>query len=528
MKVCSVPEIRQSDKLAIEKFHIPAEILMELAGHAVCDVIRREFGITGKKFAVLCGPGNNGGDGFVVARHLHAGGAEVVAFLVADESKYRGESVKNFEILRRFPVEIVNIASARQIVNRLQQADAIIDALLGTGLDRNVDGLLVKVIDAINSSGKTVFSVDIPSGVNGNTGMAMGHAVKADYTVTFGLPKIGNLFYPGFELGGKLFVSPISYPRSVSESSTLKIALSPVIPLPERKANSNKFSYGPALVIAGAANYFWAPHASAYSFLKSGGGYVHLACPASIASSVAKKGREVVIQPMEETQDGSISLTNKNKLLELAEKMKIVVVGPGLSLNPETQRLVRELVLGIDKPLIIDGDGLTAIAVKPEILLRRKAPTVLTPHTGELSRITGIKSEQIEQNRIDTVQQTAARLHSYIVLKGPRTLVGCPDGRVFINTSGSTGGKAGMATAGSGDVLNGTMAAMYCLELDIEAAVTTGVMVHGLAGDIAAEKQGADGMTAQDILNSLPAAVKFYRAFNADLAANYCGTLQVI
>jgi len=178
--------------------------------------------------------------------------------------------------------------------------------------------------------------------------------------------------------------------------------------------------------------------------------------------------------------------------------------------------------------VVIDGDGLTAIAAKPEILSKRPAPTILTPHTGELSRITGIKAEEIEHNRIDILQQTAAKLKSYIAFKGSRTLVGCPDGRIFINTSGSTGGKAGMATAGSGDVLNGTIAAMYCLGLDIEHAVLAGVMIHGLAGDIAAEKQGPDGMTAQDILNSLPAAVKFYRGFNTDLAENYCGTLQVI
>ncbi|HXY75031.1 MAG TPA: NAD(P)H-hydrate dehydratase, partial [Dehalococcoidales bacterium] len=520
MKVCRVGEIRHLDRQAIEDYGIPAEILMENAGHAVCDVIRRETGIAGKKFVVLCGPGNNGGDGFVVARHLHAGGADVTVLIVADRTKYRGESLKNLEILTRFPLKIIDATSVRQIANQIKQADILIDALLGTGLDRNVAGLLAGAIAGINNSGKPVFSVDIPSGVNGNNGMTMGTAVKADYTITFGLPKIGNLFYPGFELGGKLFVSPISYPKSISESTELKIELTPAIPLPERKANSNKFSYGPALVIAGAANYFWAPHASTYSFLKSGGGYVHLACPTSIAASVAKKGQEVVIQPMAETETGSISLENKAKLLELAEKMKIVVIGPGLSLNPETQQLVRELVTSIEKPVVIDGDGLTAIAAKPEILSKRHAPTILTPHTGELSRITGIKSEEIEHNRIDILQQTAAKLNSYIAFKGSRTLVGCPDGRIFINTSGSTGGKAGMATAGSGDVLNGTIAATYCLGLNIEHAVLVGVMVHGLAGDIAAEKQGPDGMTAQDILNSLPAAVKFYRGFNADLAEN--------
>jgi hydroxyethylthiazole kinase-like uncharacterized protein yjeF len=198
MKVCRVREIRHLDRLAIENFHIPAEILMENAGRAVCDVVRDEIGIAGKKFAVLCGPGNNGGDGFVVARHLHAGGADVTVMILAERNKYRGESLKNLEILKLFPLEIIDVTSTRQLATRIHKSDAVIDALLGTGLDRNVQGLLAKAIEAINKSGKPVFAVDIPSGVNGDNGRVMGNAVKANYTITFGLPKIGNLFYPGF------------------------------------------------------------------------------------------------------------------------------------------------------------------------------------------------------------------------------------------------------------------------------------------------------------------------------------------
>ena len=453
MKVCRVAEIRELDRQPMQEYSIPGEILMENAGEAVYHGIRREFGTDGKKFAVLCGPGNNGGDGFVVARHLHAAGAPVTVLILADRERYHGEAKKNLEILSHFPLPIKDITSVRQLRPVLQNADVVIDALLGTGLDRNVEGLLKEAINLVNRSGKKVFAIDIPSGVNGNTGQVMGTAVKADCTITFGLPKVGNLLYPGYGQGGKLFLAPISYPKALSDSGTLKVELAEPVPLPERRADTSKMDYGPVLVIAGAANYFWAPHASAYSFLKAGGGYVYLACPASIASAVAKKGREVVIQPQKETLSGSIALANAERLLDLSERMRMVVMGPGLSLNEETQELVRLLAQKIQKPLLIDGDGITAIAVKPKLISERKAPTVLTPHTGEMARITGRERQAIEADRVSALQETCTQLKVYIVLKGPHSLVGSPDGAVHISVSGATGGKAGMATAGSGDVL---------------------------------------------------------------------------
>jgi NAD(P)H-hydrate epimerase len=528
MKVCNVKEIRELDRRTIEEYGVPAEILMENAGEAAYNVIRKECGIDGKRFAVFCGPGNNGGDGFVVARHLHAAGADVRVFILADRSKYRGEARKNLDILSKFPVAIMDVKSARQLTTTLRATDIVIDALLGTGIDRPVEGIMRQAIDAVNKSGRKVFAIDIPSGVNGDNGQIMGKAVKVNCTITFGLPKVGNLLYPGYGQGGKLFISHLSYPRPLSTAPELAVELAPPIPLPERQADTNKFSYGPVLVIAGAANYFWAPHASAYSFLKAGGGYVFLACPESITASVAKKGREVVIQPMRETDTGSIALSNKKRLLELAQRMRMVVMGPGLSLDEETQQLARELAAEIDKPLLIDGDGITAIAKDREIVTRRKAPTVLTPHTGEMGRITGKDRTEIENNRIEVLQQTATILNSYIVLKGPHSLIGCPDGRVFINVSGATGGRAGMATAGSGDVLNGTIAAMYCLGFNLEEAARTGVFVHGLSGDLGANKKGADGMTAQDILDTLPEAVRYYRQNIKEITKDYYGTVCMI
>ncbi len=221
-------------------------------------------------------------------------------------------------------------------------------------------------------------------------------------------------------------------------------------------------------------------------------------------------------------------MVNKEALLKLAEKMRMVVIGPGLSLDKETQELTLALVKEIEKPLLIDGDGLTAIAGNTQIITKRKAATILTPHMGEMSRLTGMAKPEIEKDKVSVLQTTAQMMNAYIVLKGAHSLIGCPDGRVFINTSSDTEGKSGMATAGSGDVLNGTIAAMFCLGLSIEEAVRTGVFTHGLAGDLAAKKKGPDGMTAQDILNTLPYAVQYYRKNLDEISATYYQTAYII
>lgn len=528
MKVCRVAEIRELDRRAVKEYGIPAAILMENAGNAVYRVIRQEVTVKGKRFLVLCGPGNNGGDGFVVARLLQTNGADVNVYSLADFSVYRNEAKQNLEILQRFPVKITATASPARIKAAIKSADYIVDALLGTGVDRPVAGILQKVIAAVNASGKTVFAVDIPSGINGDTGQEMGISVKAVHTVTFGLPKVGNLVYPGYGRGGKLHVSHISFPTTLTDAATLQVEVPVPAALPPRWANANKFDYGPALVIAGAAHYYWAPFASAYSFLKTGGGYVYLACPESLVKSISRRGREIVFQPQAETQSGSLAYRNKKALLELAQRMRFVIIGPGLSVDDETQQLVRELISEIETPLLIDGDGITAVARQPEILLKRRAPTVLTPHTGEMSRLTGQTRLQIEADRVVSLQAAARQFNAVIVLKGAHSLIGFPDGRVNINLSGTTGGEAGMATAGAGDVLNGTIAAMYCLGLEMDEAVTTGVFLHGLSGDLASQTKGPDGMVAQDILDSLPLAVKSYRENYGDLAFHYAHQMNVV
>ncbi len=520
MKVSTVSEMRELDRKAIEEFGIAANLLMENAGQAVYFAILNEFGVKGKRFVVFCGPGHNGGDGLVVARKLHSSGGDVKVFILGDPDRFEGAARANFNIASRLPIEMRRIASAEETEAAIAHCDGIVDAILGTGLTREVTGLYRDVIERINGSGKTVFSVDIPSGVHGDTGKVMGVAVKADVTVTFGLPKIGNVLFPGYDLGGKLYVSHISFPPRMYEADALKVEISPPVEIPPRDRDGHKGDFGEVLFVVGAAGYFGAPYFSALSFLKAGGGYARLSAPRSIVPFIGSKGSEIVFHPQAETEAGSIALQNKPALLELAGRVDMVIVGPGLSLDPETQRLVRELTAEVDKPLLIDGDGITAVCQDLGVVKGRRAATILTPHLGEMSRLTGQSVRAIDDDKVGVLQHTAAALNAAIVLKGAHSLIGHPDGRVFVNMSGN----CGMATAGSGDVLTGAIAAMFGLGLPLEIAVRQGVFVHGLAGDLAAEDKGEDGITAQDILDYLPAAMKMIRhGLSEALQERYAG-----
>jgi hydroxyethylthiazole kinase-like uncharacterized protein yjeF len=520
MKVSTVSEMRELDRRAIEEFGVAAELLMENAGQAVYFALLNEFGIEGKRFVVFCGLGNNGGDGLVVARKLHSSGGSVKVFVLGDPGRFKGAAKTSADIVSRLPIEVRQIESAEEAQTEVAHCNCIVDAILGTGLTREVTGLYRDVIERINGSGKTVFSIDIPSGVHGDTGKAMGAAVRADVTVTFGLPKIGNMLFPGYDLGGKLYVSHISFPPIMYDADTLKVEISPPTELPPRGKDGHKGDFGQALFIAGAAGYFGAPYLSALSFLKAGGGYSRLAAPRSIVPFIASKGSEIVFVPQVETDSGSIALQNKPALLELSERMDMVILGPGLSLDSETQQLVRELTAETNKPLLIDGDGITAVCQDLGIVKERQAETILTPHLGEMSRLTGTSVREIDANKVDVLQRTAAELNATVVLKGAHSLIGYPDGRVFINMSGNPG----MATAGSGDVLTGTIAAMFGLGLPLSTSVRQGVFAHGLAGDLAAEDWGEDGITAQDILDYLPPAMKMIRqGLNEALRERYAG-----
>ena len=525
MKVCSVEEMRKLDELAIKEYGISHEILMENAGNAVYFLILSKLGVNGKNFVVVCGTGNNGGDGLVVARKIFSSGGKVKVFIVGNLEKLKGSAKINYERVTKMGIEVYNIKNDSDLTffsQAIHNCDIIIDAIFGTGLSREIKGIYEKVIKIMNKSGKIIVSVDIPSGINGNNGKVMGVAVKATYTVTFGLPKLGNLLYPGYEYCGHLYVSHISFPPQLYNADFIKVEINEPIELPPRLKWGHKGTFGKLLVIAGAKNYYGAPYFSAMSFLKAGGGYSKLAAPKSIIPYIATKGSEIVFIPLEETNEGTISLINKEKILELSKTVDIVIIGPGLSLNDETQELVRQLVKEIDKPLIIDGDGITAVSTNLKVVKTRKNTTILTPHLGEMSRITKMPISEIDENKVEVLRKTTKELNSIIVLKGAHTLIGYPDGKIYINMTGNSG----MATAGSGDVLTGTIAAMYGIGLNIEDAVRIGVFIHGLAGDIAASKKGEDGITAQDILESLPYAMKYYREKFDEIKEKY--TIKVI
>jgi NAD(P)H-hydrate epimerase len=524
MKVSRVVEMRAMDGAAMTTYGIPEVLLMENAGLAVTTVLAQTFGIAGKFFVICCGVGNNGGDGLVIARQLHARGARVHVYILGDASKFRGAALVNWQIVSRLSLPVVTELSMPALQQDLADCDVVIDAIFGTGLGRQVSGVYGEVIALINASGTPVLSVDIPSGVHGDTGQVMGTAVQAHYTVTFGLPKIGNLLYPGYALGGTLYVSHISFPPALYTAETLTLALNHPPALPPRARTAHKGSVGDGLFIAGARNYFGAPMLAALAFLKGGGGYSRLAAPASMLPFLAVRGSEVVLLPQQETDAGSIALANKPALLELAARVDMVVLGPGVSLHADTQQLVRELVREVLQPLLLDGDGITAVCQDLDLLRQRQSLTVLTPHLGEMGRLTALRPADIEANKVEILQHTARDLQAIIVLKGAHSLIGFPDGRVWINMTGNPG----MATAGSGDVLTGAIAAMHGLGLAISEAVRLGVYVHGLAGDLAAAQLGEDGMTAQDILAALPEAVKALReGLPAALQQRYAGALVV-
>lgn len=503
------------DQQAIQQYGIVEEVLMENAGLAAYRVLSESIGIAGRRFLIVCGVGNNGGDGLVVARKIYSGGGLPDVRILSDPAGYKGAARTNFNIVSRLGLSVQTMGDAEDI--DVQDCDAIVDAIFGTGLARPVEGRYRDVIKRINDSDKSVLSLDIPSGVAGDTGQIMGIAVKADRTVTFGLPKIGNLVYPGCGRGGRLHVTHISFPPELYRSDAITVAVNEPPDLPARDPAGHKGSFGNVLFIAGAAAYFGAPYFSAFAFLRAGGGYARLAAPRSIVPVIAQQGSEIVFHPQKETPEGSIALENNTALMDLARTVDMVVMGPGLSLNTETRKLILALAAAINVPLLLDGDGITAVSGDPDCLRQRKFPTIFTPHLGEMARLTGLSIDEIAADPVKIIRRTAKDLAGIIILKGPHSLIGFPDGRVRINMSGN----AGMATAGSGDVLAGTIAAMVGLGIPAEDAASKGVFLHGLAGDLAADQIGQDGMTARDILDFLPLALKTDREWAASLENPY-------
>jgi NAD(P)H-hydrate epimerase len=506
--------MRSFDERAVSRHGIAEAILMENAGLAVHNVLRSQYGARGVAYVVACGFGNNGGDGFVVARKLLSAGARVHVLVFGDPTKYAGAAGANWDMLRACGVSHAVHPSIDVAREAFCSCDVIVDALLGTGLTRDVTGELAACIHAMHEAAKPIVSVDIPSGIDGDTGQVRGVAVRATHTVTFGLPKRGNVLYPGAAYNGRLWVTHISFPPALVEDPAVTVHLQAPPPLPPRSPYGHKGSFGDVLVIAGAASYYGAPSFSALAHLRAGGGYARLAAPRSVTAGLGAHASELVLLPQDETREGSISHDCLDALVNLAAGVDFVILGPGVSLHEETQQLIRDLTARIAKPLLIDGDGLTAIARSPALLATRTAPTVVTPHPGEMARLTDMSVRDVVADPITTTQHHARTWNASIVLKGAHSLIAHPNGAAYVNPTGN----AGMATAGSGDVLTGTITAMAGLGLGFEDAVRAGVFIHGLAGDLAAEAIGQDGMTARDVLGHLPAAVKAYRERYEEIA----------
>jgi NAD(P)H-hydrate epimerase len=524
MKLVTVSQASDMDRTAMEDYSIPDLLLMENAASAACRVFKSNFVIEDSNFLILCGSGNNGGDGLALARLLYSEGGAPLVLLTGEPGSLSGSALQNYNILKNYPIEIIHNFTHERLNKEIKEADIIVDALLGTGLNRVISGELYKTIELINTSERSKISLDIPSGINGNTGQIMGISVNADITISFGALKPGNIVYPGFSYNGKIYLSRISFPPEIYDSEEFLMEINLCEPLPPRDETGHKKSFGKILIISGAGTYYGAPVFAASAVLKCGGGFSRLASPESMIPVLASSIPESVFLPMKETSGQSLSLSNLGRLKEEALLSDTVIIGPGLSLNSETGELICQFIEWYDGFLIIDGDAISAIAGKPELLKGKSRIPVLTPHLGEMSRLCDLSVSDIQKNPINILKNCARHYQSMIIMKGAHSMIGFPDGRIYINTTGNSG----MGTSGSGDILTGIIGAFSGLGLSDAEAVKSAVFVHGAAGDLTSEKLGKDGMTARDILENLPLTVKKYREEYDQFIADYSNRIGII
>ncbi len=510
MYLVNAGEMKEIEKITIENYKVPPEILMENAGINVVISMQRELGsLIFKRIAVFCGGGNNGGDGFVIARHLLSEGAYAVIFFTGEKEKLSQESLKNYEMAEKYGIPIISIKSLNDIEKFKQEiflSDIIVDALIGTGIKQNIKGFLASLITFINTTGKYIVSVDLPSGVDADTGDIKGVAIYADLTITFGLPKIGITIFPGLECTGKLVYADINFPSKLLSMPRKNVLVTSeiVIPLlPLRPLNANKGNFGPILIVGGSTGLDGAVTLTAKAALKAGAGIVNVCVPKSLYDSVKSRSEETIVTPLDEN-NGFLSMKSIEKILKLSEKAKIVVIGPGIGRDKETQQLVRELIRKIQKPLIIDADGLNAIAEDKKCLNNLQKDVILTPHIGEMSRLAEKKIEDIIKDKISIVKDFIKNYKVNVLLKDGRSMVVDTDKNVYINTTGNSG----MATPGSGDVLSGIIASFMAHNLiNVHAAIIANY-IHGLAGDLLLENISEEGIIASDIIEYIPRAIK--------------------
>ncbi|PLX74509.1 MAG: bifunctional ADP-dependent NAD(P)H-hydrate dehydratase/NAD(P)H-hydrate epimerase [Desulfuromonas sp.] len=508
MNLLTAKQMRELDRTAIEEWGVPGLVLMENAGKATVDQIVENFApFFPGPVTIFAGKGNNGGDGYVIARHLMNRGWEVALLVLAEPGQVGGDAGTNLDILVKSGADIEYAADIDAFDEQLDaylETGLIVDALFGTGLSSEVEGIYAKAVDWINASSAPVVAVDIPSGIDATTGQVLGCAVLADLTVTFASAKVGQVVYPAVEFVGDLIVADIGIPKQLSDRLNIDHlfinAEAAQILLPARPARGHKGTFGHLLLLAGSTGKSGAAALAAEGGLRAGAGLATLACPEHLNPIFETKLTEVMTAPLPEV-DGMISMQAIPDIEQLCADKSTLAIGPGLGTGREISSLVSHLVRECPLPMVIDADGLTALVDHLDQLKERQALTILTPHPGEMARMTGLSIAEVEADRLTVARDFATRYNVILVLKGARTVVAEPGGSVFVNGSGNPS----LACGGTGDVLTGVIAGLLGQQISPVAAVLLGVYLHGRAADRLFETQGRAGILATDLLREIPA-----------------------
>ena len=515
MKIVSAAEMREIDRATSERFGVPSLTLMENAGSAVAEFVLSRYPAA-KRIGVICGKGNNGGDGFVVVRKLREAGREVQVVLLAERPELRGDAA---EMFAKLPLKTLFVGTPEELkqARAVFEADVLIDAILGTGFRPPVSVLYASAIAALNASNAPVVAIDIPSGADADVmGEQTGSVARANTVVTFTAPRPAHVF--GNLTTGPTIIAPIGSPDKAIQSSLNLNLITPreVSPLiGPRPRNSNKGMYGYVLVVGGSVGKAGAAAMAGFSALRAGAGLVTVATPNSVLPTVAGFHPELMTEPVEETGDGTISIHALDLLESLAENKTVLAIGPGISRNEETSEVVRKIVTESNIPIVLDADGLNAFEGRAKDFKRggrldngenaEKSVLVLTPHPGEMARLTGLSVPAIQRDRINVARSFAREHNVILVLKGDRAIVASPTGEAWVNPTGNPG----MATGGTGDILTGMVAGLIAQNpTRLPEGVIAAVYLHGLAGDIASETMGEHSLVATDLLGALPEAFR--------------------
>jgi hydroxyethylthiazole kinase-like uncharacterized protein yjeF len=506
IRLASGEQMRAMDRFAINQAGISGLDLMERAG---CEVASEAEGMLqamrGRRVLVCCGRGNNGGDGFVVSRHLIRGGYDVRTAVFSERAAVKGDAAVMLSALAESSAPIRFITESAGLES-LDPGDLIVDALLGTGITGEVRGMTLEAIRWMNGSGVPILSIDLPSGLNADTGRPCGACVKAERTVTLAELKCGLVFHPGKSLAGAVRTCGIGMPRSAAESADIRTFLTEASDirtrLPVRPPDGHKGTFGNVLVIAGSTGMTGAAVLASMASLRAGAGLTVLGIPRSLNPAIETAALEVITHPLPQTSEGSLSLRAERGIDALLKKADAAALGPGASRHPETADLLRRIAIRCPVPLVLDADGLNAFEGRADRLRKRKAVTVLTPHAGELSRLSGLSIPEIAADPVGVARRFAREWNAVVVLKGAPAVIAEPAGGVTVNPTGNSG----MATAGSGDVLTGLIAGLLAQGVSAAAAALCGVYLHGLAGDIAAEERNPRSLIAGDLIERIGSA----------------------